>query len=174
MVCERPTHIIRDERGRLHSESGLALAWPDGWGLAMWHGVRVPEDIVVHPESVTVERIEGESNAEVRRAMVSIFGLGRYVQDAKFEVLDADKDALGFPRRLLRKADLMLVELTNSTPEPDGTRKIYHLKVHPDLRPMTREAGRTHLGDPQKHTALNAVASTYGMRGEDYALQAET
>lgn len=65
----------------------------------------------------------------------------------------------------------MVVELTNSTVDADGTRRVYHIPVEPELRPLLDDG---EMGEPQRMTALNAVASTYGMRGEDYLLQVET
>ena len=171
MVCERPRELHRDEQGRLHYASGPAVAWGDGWGVHSWHGTRVPADIIERPESITVKRIEEERNAELKRIMIDRYGMARYVRDAKFDVVDADTDPLGQPRRLLRRDDVVVVELTNSTIDADGTRRVYHIPVEPELRPLL-EGGA--MGDPQRMTALNAVASTYGMRGEEYKLAMET
>ena len=176
MVCERPIHIDRDAQGRLHSDTRLAIEWPDGWGIAMSHGVRLPDDVILRPESVTVARIDAEKNAEVRRVMLERFGLARYMLESKAEVLHEDTDQLGHPRRLLRKPmgdrlpELTMVHVKNSTLEPDGSRKDYVLAVHPQLRPIFASG----FGRPQKLTCANAVASTFGLRGEEYAPQAET
>lgn len=176
MVCDRPRLIQRDAAGRLHREDGPAVEFRDGWGVHAWHGVRVPPDVITSPDRITTERINGETNAEIRRVMLERFGVARYVRESGATVLHADTDQLGFPRRLLRRdvpndEPIVMVELTNSTPEPDGTRKTYHLRVHPELRPML---GGDRLGEPQAMTAHNAVASTFGMRGEEYAPREET
>ena len=63
------------------------------------------------------------------------------------------------------------MELVNSSLEPDGSRKTYHLRVHPELRPLLPG---DQLGAPQKATCQNAVASTFGLRGEEYAPEIET
>jgi len=171
MVCERPVQIRRDAQGRLHSATGKAIEWPDGWGFYRIHGVTVPEDLVTHPEQLTVSRISGERNAEVKRTMLEIFGLARYVAESKAEVLHENEDAAGRRRRLLRHDGMMFVEVHNSTPEPDGYRKTYLLAVHPELRPIRK--GRE-LGQPQALTCQNAVASTFGLRGSEYRPEAET
>jgi hypothetical protein len=44
IVCARPTKIERDENGRLHSLTGQAIEYPDGWGLYMIHGVKFTEE----------------------------------------------------------------------------------------------------------------------------------
>jgi hypothetical protein len=184
MVCERPTRLDRDDGGRLHSTTAKAIEWPDGWGLYRIHGIEVPAELVTSRETwLSIDRILKERNAEVRRTMIDLYGMSRFVREAKFEVVDEDKDPLGQPRRLLRLDGLMVVELTNSTVDADGTRRVYHVPAHPELRPIApvmfdakgRATGRKEgLGEPQKLTALNAVASTYGMRGEQYHLDIET
>jgi len=193
ILTERPTVLSRDEQGRLHSYDGLACGYSDGWGVYAVHGVRVPAWVIEHPEQLTVDAIHREENAEVRRVMVECYGLTRYVHDAQFEILDAGDAVVNIPvwglakddektlylgtrqerhpRRLLRRGDLVVVELTNSTTDADGTRRVYHVQCHPHLHPLLEEGN---LGEPQAMTVHNAVASTYGMRGEDYELSCET
>ena len=50
-----------------------------------------------------------------------------------------------------------MVEVVNSTPEPDGSRRTYFLRVPPTTR-----------------TATAAVAWTFGMRESEYAPARET
>jgi hypothetical protein len=171
MISDKPEALTVDEQNRPHNETGPFCRWRDGTSLYAVHGVYVPAWIIEHPETLTVDKIHAEENAEVRRIMIERYGLSRYVRDAQFEVLDADKDPLGQARRLLRRGDTLVVELTNSTEDADGSRRMYHVPCHPELRPMLPDGG---LGDPQRLTALNAVASTYGLRGEEYALECET
>jgi hypothetical protein len=171
ILTERPTTLHRDEQGRLHAVDGPACGYSDGWCVYAVHGVRVPAWVIEYPERLTVDAIQAETNEEVRRVMVERYGLARYVHDAQFEVIDSDLDPLGHPRRLLRRGELVVVELTNSTEDADGTRRMYHVPCHPELRPLLPDG---QLGEPQPMTALNAVASTYGLQGREYALACET
>jgi hypothetical protein len=59
----------------------------------------------------------------------------------------------------------------NSTPEPDGSVKTYFLRVHPECRPLLRD---NQFGEPQQLTAHNAIASTFGLKGEEYSPSVET
>jgi hypothetical protein len=183
MISDRPEVLLVDEGNRPHCETGPFCRWRDGTALYSIHGIRVPQWVVEHPERLTVAAIEAEQNAEVRRIMVDRYGMSRYVREAGFTVVDADTDPLGLPRRLLQRNGLTVVELTNSTLDADGTRRVYHVPCHPELRPLApitfdsqgRATGRVEgLGEPQKLTAKNAVASTYGLRGERYQLRIET
>ena len=45
MVCARPTKILRNAQGRLHSDTGKAIEYPDGWGLYFLNGVRFDEKL---------------------------------------------------------------------------------------------------------------------------------
>lgn len=100
-------------------------------------------------------------------------------------VLHADVDKHGFPRRLLSRIvphnePFVVVEVVNTTPEPGHkaltgcfwnaktrrSHKLYHLTVHFELRPLPT-TGKW-LGESQALTCHNAVASTFGLRGEEY------
>jgi hypothetical protein len=171
MISDRPETLTVDDQNRPHNDTGPFCQWRDGTALYSIHGVRVPEWIVESPERINVDSIHAENNAEIRRIMVERYGLSKYVRDSQFNVIDADIDPLGQPRRLMRRDDIVVVELTNSTVDADGTRRVYHVACEPELRPLLPDG---ELGLPQKLTALNAVASTYGMRGEEYILGEET
>jgi hypothetical protein len=178
IASDFPTVIGRDEGNRSHSAKGPAIAWSDGWAVFNHHGMSIPAEFIEHPERITRARILEERNAEMRRVMIEIYGVARYVQDSGAEVVHEDKDPLGHPRRLLRAPapgddPIVLIELTNSTPEPDGSHRMFHIRVHPELRPIPFEPGQD-FGDRQEMTCQNAVASLYGLRGSEYQPGAET
>lgn len=180
VLTERPCELHRDSSDppALHCETGPAVAYPDGWGVWAWHGVRVPRWVIEQPEQITATKVDAEQNAEVRRVMLERLGMGRYIAESDAEVVDEDKDSLGHPRKLLAKTidgtRLLVLQVTNSTPEPDGTHRTYLLNVHPQLRPIPPvDSGKT-LGEPQKLTCHNAVASTFYMRGEEWHPDMET
>lgn len=74
IITERPSEVHCDDAGRLHNSTGAALLYPDRWGVYAVHGVRVPADVIEHPESITAARIQAESDAEVRRVMIERYG----------------------------------------------------------------------------------------------------
>ena len=166
--------LHRDAENRLHCADGAAIAYPDGWGVWVWHGVRVPQRIIEHADQLTAAEILALSNVEVRRAVIERIGgpkaLIERAGDA-CQVVDADTDALGLPRRLLRlhlpdDDTLLMVQVTNSTPEPDGSRKTYYLHVDAECRPLLGDDRR---GKPQALTCAAAVAASFGMREAEYA-----
>jgi hypothetical protein len=163
VMVERPVHVSTDEEGRLHCEDRAAIEWSDGWGVYAWHGARVPKEVILEPEKITVKDIDSEENAEVRRVMLTRYGEGRYLIDSGAEILDEDVDIQGHERKLYKKPmeapeeDIVMVRVINSTPEPDGSRNIYWLRVPP------------HFTDVKA-----AVAWTFEEDAESYQPEVET
>jgi hypothetical protein len=143
VATKRHTEIHRDAANRLHCEDGMAIKYGDGWGLYSWHGFTIPKShhwIITDKARLNPSVIEKEANAELRRIMLEIYGFSNYLEEAKAVVLSEDKDILGNPRRLLEitvnKEKLRVLEVTNSTPEPDGSLKKYHLGAMPGKTPQ--------------------------------------
>src|ERR1051326_778015 len=55
LVVRRPRLLTRDAAGRLHSATSRCIEYHDGWGFYAWHGVRVPERVILAPEKLTRE-----------------------------------------------------------------------------------------------------------------------
>lgn len=123
------------------------------------------------PERLTVARIQQEQNAEIRRVMLERYGFDRFITDSGALPIHADQTGTLYRTELEDDEPLVVVRVLNSTPEPDGTIKSYILRVNPELRPMYQDGT---IGEPQEMTARNAVASTFGRRGAEYAPMCET
>ena len=140
IVSDFPERLCVDAQNRPHSEDGPSHRWRDGWELWYWHGVRVTEQIVMCSETLTVQQIEAESNAEVRRVMIERFGTERYIRESRAECVHSLPDnyyVKGLRNaKLYRKSrpedsDIVMIAVQNSTPEPDGSIKEYMLRVDP-------------------------------------------
>lgn len=88
MVSDRPRKIHLDDHGRLHNTEGLSIEWPDGWGIYSIDGVTLTKDQAVG--EVTKEMIESEENAEIRRILVTRYGMERYFTETGAELIDFD------------------------------------------------------------------------------------
>ena len=77
ILTDRPDTLHRDPQGRLHSETGPALRYRDGWAIHAIHGVRVPADLI--ETGWDVKRTLEEDNAEVRRAAIELTGWDRFI-----------------------------------------------------------------------------------------------
>ena len=177
IVSDRPESIKIETvngRGRLHCADGPAKRYRDGWSIYAIHGVRVPAQVVMAPETLTVEQIKAEQNAEVRRIMIDRFGAAKYLRAIGAKVVSSAKDQHGFAWRLL-SADvgdvepLTMVEVVNPTPEPIeyqpdegaagvwvGSRwhKIYTLRVPPSMRTPREAIAWTFETTPKNYAPL--------------------
>lgn len=162
IISDRPAVLTVDDQNRPHNDTGPFCRWRDGSALYAVHGVRVPRSVIENPSSITVDNIDSEQNTEVRRVMLERYGLARYIHDSRADLLDEDRDIYNRQRKLWRKEitgdePLVMVEVINSTPEPDGHHKTYTLRVPPDMA-----------------TAQQAVAWTFGMDAATYRTLVET
>jgi hypothetical protein len=165
MVSDRPKTLKVDAANRPHCDDGPSHEWRDGWKLYHWHGMRLPVDkefIVTHPERITIAGISSEPNSELKRAMVEKFGYERYLRESGATLLDecaADHAVIGLrTAKLWRAGGITLLDLLNSTPEPDGTTKRYIIPVRANA--YNGDAGRKcaaasastwrHRSDPQR------------------------
>ncbi len=157
VMTERPRAIHRDNLGRLHHGDGPALSYSDGWSLYAWRGMPIPPRVAARLPHLTVEEIRDEENAEVRRVMLEHFGFDRYLKDSGAKELHRDDCGILWRVNMPNDEPLVMVEVINSTPEPDGTSRTYFLRVPPDTR-----------------TARGGVAWTFGLTEEEYHPLRET
>ena len=149
IVVDRPTQIHREqvgERGwnshRLHNTSGPAISWRDDWALYFIHGVRVTEQIVLYPETLTSEQILKEENAEVRRVMCERLGWDKFVEQAKLVLIDECDDPGNFPNKIrlydtpeqVLGVPVRLMLVTNATPKLNGEIPRYGVTVPAEIR----------------------------------------
>jgi hypothetical protein len=179
VAAERPTYVHHDEAGRLHSEIGRSVAYGSGWGWWHWHGTEVTQPIIEAPETITISEIDRTLDPELRRIMIeryrhgdTVEGAAAYLRDIGGIAIDHDERFGTLWRRLrFREQPLVIVEVINRTPEPDGSYKHHYLRVDPNLRPIHPD-GR--CGPPQAFTSRNAIASTFGLTGLEYEPELET
>ncbi len=148
-AAERPTHLNWDEAGQLHCEVGPSVAFSSGLSWWHWHGVRVPQNAIEAPQTITIEAIHAAAGPERRRVMIeryrcgtAVSGIAAYLRDAGAHLLDRDP---GFGR-LWRldtgeAAPRLMVEVENRSPEPDGSYRHFLLRVDPELRPILGSGG---------------------------------
>jgi hypothetical protein len=148
-----PRPLLQLENGELHCWDGRpAVEWCGGAKYYLWRGIRVRRTVGEHPDRLDARRIRGWANAEVRRLAIERYGHARFLRDLRAEVIS--EDGVGKLWRTPGDRDhIAFVEVKNSTPERDGSRKTYFLRV-----------------PPQSTTAREAVAWTFGFdNANDYA-----
>jgi len=89
MVCDTPEYIDLDDN-RLHSPGRLAIKWRDGWGLAFWKGVNIPNAWIENKPSA--QEVLRTDNIEVRRAGCELIGWVEILKELNAVLIDAHKD----------------------------------------------------------------------------------
>jgi hypothetical protein len=160
VVSERPLAIRTEPSGsayRLHSATGPAVVYPDGWAVHVWHGTRVPSWVIEDP---TADRINQEFNVEVRRCAIEHLGWPAFIDQAGLKLLSRAPDPgnpgcelelYNLPRQKWHAPTRLLLAVNGSV-ERDGTRRRYGLRVPADF-----------------DHPLDAAGWSYGLTGAQYA-----
>jgi hypothetical protein len=156
-VSDRPAEIHLDARERLHSLRGPAMAFSDGWSLYAIHGNAVSERLVIRPENATLEDLPLDSDLEVLHATIELLGPERFLAAAKAKLVQQDNFGRLHQIQFFDYEPLMVVEVVNATPDPDGKVRRHLLKV-----------------PPETESAHEAVAWSFGRRAKDYAPLVQT
>ena len=149
ILVPRPALHVAD--GRLHRPDGPAVEWPSGLSYWFWEGLHIPRRIAAkNSERARLQVLVRTPNLERRRLLLDRIGYERFldITDAKL----VQQDDYGKLWRTALSVDgeqLTVVEVVNSTPEPDGSHRRYFLRVPPDC------------------TAREAVAWTFGFDNAD-------
>lgn len=148
---------LRTVDASLHASDGPAVAWSGGTRYYFWRGVQVTERLIVDPDCLTARQVLEEQNRELQRVMLERFGYDRFILE--LGAVPVQTDEFGALYRIPGdfREPVVLVHVTNSTPEPDGTRKRYFLRVPPNVT-----------------TAREAVAWTFGFQAEECRPTLET
>lgn len=173
----------RDGHGRaprLHSTTGPTCAYPDGYEIYALHGIKVDKRFITDTDSVLPHEIDRISNVEVRRVVMDLYGYEKYLRRSGAQIIHENPEKKrklwwrmpvdeviqnafswrappGLTPDLTRGQPVVMVEVENSTPEPDGSFKRYFLRVPPTMR-----------------DADSAIAWTFRMSKEEYQLAVET
>jgi len=165
LLVKRPFYIKKDSRNRLHCDDGPAIKFEDGFSYYYLHNVPVEKHIVMSPWKITAEEIQLTRNAEIKRVMIEKFashwGYGKFLKDIGAHKRHEDRYGILWEvwdsNSWRDEPAYCMVEVVNSTPEPDGSFNRYYLKVPPGIR-----------------TAKEAVAWTFEMDADEYAPEVET
>lgn len=168
VITSKPERLEVDDRFRTHSLNGPALAYPGGKLKQHFiDGIAIPADDYETCKEWPVQKLLRYSNIEIRRCLMKLVG-GKHLVEKAGKRIHTDDFGTLYEIDGAGQGDekFLVCHVVNGTPEPDGSYRDFYLMVHPQLRPILNARGD--LGDPQKLTARNAVASTYSMRGEEY------
>lgn len=101
ILVARPPKLTFDPQGRLHGEKSPAVKYQDGLDLYCWHGIELPENIIMRPTLINKWHILNENNTERRRAICEAIGWKHVLHLMGGHIIDQDA-CLGLPRKLYR------------------------------------------------------------------------
>jgi hypothetical protein len=157
IISDKPLFIKRDDNSQPHAETGPYIKWRDGTALYAIHGVRVPAWIIEKPQEITIKKIDNESNIEIRRIMIDKYGLSKYIENSGSKLIHKDCFGELYEKLVENDENIKIVKVINSTPEKDGSKKTYWIRVPPDI-----------------NTAKDAVSWTFGIDSDHYQPNIET
>jgi hypothetical protein len=145
-LVRKPIRMQQDADGLLHSGESKCLEYRDGWGIYGWHGVAVPERVILQPETLTREDWLNEPNLEVRRVMQE--RMPHFVETIGAHWLDTGKHGSLYA--------------INLEPDPEGVAHYVHVRDHSSERSYYLRV------PPTIQRADEAVAWTFGLNEQEY------
>ena len=133
VVCNRPELLMFDENRELHCQDGPAVKFRRGDECTIYsiHGVTVSQRIVMDPQTITVDQINDEENAEVKRIMIEQMGTEKYLVQSGAVIVHQDTtftDYVGgkhVPRVLVADKEGRKFLIASD----GGTGRVYHMQV---------------------------------------------
>jgi hypothetical protein len=159
LVVRRPTLLCLDAAGDVHSATGRCVTYADGWGCYAWHGVRVPEQVILAPETLARDDFVQAKNVEVRRVIQERMG-EQFMKKLGGVVLDSG------PRGTLYEVCVLAVD-----PEEDELEEVVRYVQVQDASTERQYFLRV---PPTIQTAAEAVAWTFQVAVEAYHPAHET
>jgi hypothetical protein len=155
-ICsDRPKTIHWDmepETPRLHNATAPAVTFRDDWKIYVYQGVLIDDpNLIEKPESITVQSIIDEENAELRRIKLELMTYEKFIKESKAKTLDrgepGDESAL-YKVDLGEEAEpVTILQVINSTAEADGSFRKYFLRVPPNMESVRQAVAWTFCFD---------------------------
>jgi len=100
IVSRKPTEVHwQDEE--LHNEQGFSVRFLDNTGIYSIEGVLVDEQIIMAPETQTIEEIDKEQNEEVKRIRIERYGILRYISNINADIVESRRNVVENTREIL-------------------------------------------------------------------------
>jgi hypothetical protein len=93
MICDKPSVWHADRNGTHHCETGPAYSYgPGDTEYYYLEGIQVDEQLVMRPETQTIDQILNEKNEDIKSLRIRRFGIERFLQETGCELLDKAMD----------------------------------------------------------------------------------
>lgn len=129
-LSDRPVGLSFETSGRLHSASGPALQYGDGWSAYRWKGARIPRWLIDEPHRITLAWIDAEAAPSVRRAMIDIFTPLRFVSEGGADCVATDAKGSLWLRKWIYRGVVIDTWAAVEPPSQDGERVFRYVPSH--------------------------------------------
>lgn len=116
IICDRPRNIMFNDAGQLHSETGKAVEYEDGWGISCWNGTRVPDHWIEQKDTLDPKEVLQTRDVEQRAAGCQIIGWAKMLDHLNHKIIDSDPDP--------QHGDLIEITM-DGLPEPEWYLRFY-------------------------------------------------
>lgn len=144
ILQDRPSAIHFDDEQRLHSETGAAIAYRDGFGVYAWHGVRVPKTWILDKPPSAADTLRWE-NIEQRHAACEMVGWHNILAELGATVVQRDDNPLV---GCIMEAELPDVGRQRFLHVSCGTGRQFALMVPPDINTAREGQAWLHHDNP--------------------------
>lgn len=142
---DRPVSVKFDEQRRTHSETGPAILYGDGFGVYIWHGVRIPAEWIEKKSELTAKTALTWPNIEQRRCACEILGWSKILDELEGKVIDEDGDPeIG----TLLEVSIPEIGREKFLKVKCGTGRIFALPVPPNMKTALEANAWTYNIDP--------------------------
>lgn len=152
----------------------MVFTFPNGKQLYRKNNVLQPAHWVLNPETVTPEEVVASDNMEVRRIGIDIIGVAAFLKAGnlvEMHRIGDEHQLVGLRGAVLYRDpasqkwenEITVLEVINSTAEPDGSFKKYYFNIDPEA-----------YDDRAATDCLAAIASTWRKRSDPAELFFET
>ena len=138
--------------GEVHREDGPAFIGSRGRKSWWLNGVKVTEQIVMRPETITLAQIQKSRNNEVRSIMIERYGWHRFLADSNAKMIDKRENAVENTKEALFFTRSFGKRLVVTCP----TGRVFTLGVPSDI--VTCKAAQQWLGNSTEE--INVIGRT--------------
>lgn len=150
---DRHTDLKLNEDGRLHNEDGPAVTYAGGFKVYAIDGVRLNEKIVMAPETLTVEDINGEQDMDIRSIMIERHGWHKFLKAINATCVDERENHTEGTLEALYETEDFGNRLVVTCP----TGRVFTMGVPPEI--VSCESAQYWLGNDEKQN-FNVIGRT--------------
>lgn len=150
VIQQRPS-LINFEDGVVQSTTGPAIQFPDGYSIYIIDGIRLNEQIIMRPETLTIHQINSEQDQDKRSIMIDRFGWPRYLEESNARCIDKRVNYIENTKEALFESDN-----GNRLVVTCPTGRVFALGVPPLIK--TCEDAQSWLGNEEEK--VNVIART--------------